>query len=174
MTLKELIAWGDLMKPNNRFTTDEKTRWINTVEARVQQEALQQAPEIQYNYETDQEKELILKPPHDEVYRWYLMAQLSAANEEYDRYQNEMEMFNGAWDTFMLWVCTEIDPVNGNGGSGGGNGGGGGSGGGSTPSIEDIIAMITPEDIGAVSIEQFNAALGEVDAAFAEMDEVIG
>ena len=172
MTLKELIAWGDLMKPNNRFTTDEKTRWINTVEA------LQQAPEIQYNYETDQEKELILKPPHDEVYRWYLMAQLSAANEEYDRYQNEMEMFNGAWDTFMLWVCTEIDPVNGNGGSGGGNGGGGGLTSGAVLYTEQMLNVEQQaqarENIGAVSVLEFNAALGEVGAALAGMDEVIG
>ena len=32
----------------------------------------------------------------------------------------------------------------------------------------------TPEDLGAVSLEQFNAALGEVDEALAGMDEVIG
>ncbi len=37
-----------------------------------------------------------------------------------------------------------------------------------------INHAITPDTIGAVSIETFNTALGEVDTALADMDEVIG
>lgn len=111
MTLEELIVWADKMKPDNRFAAEDKTLWLNTVEAMVQQEGLLMAPEVQYEYETDRQTPLLLLPPHDEIYRYYLLAQLSFANEEYDRYQNEIEMFNKAWDKFLLWVCTRIKPA---------------------------------------------------------------
>ena len=80
MTLEELITWADKMKPDNRFTPEDKTLWLNTVEAMVQQEGLLMAPEVQYEYETDKQTPLLLLPPHDEIYRYYLLAQLRFAN----------------------------------------------------------------------------------------------
>lgn len=111
MYLQELINWIDKMKPDNRFTEEEKVTWINEIEGRIQQEAFLQPPEILYEWETDKDTELLLHPPHDGVYRHYLRAQLSYANEEFDTYQNETEMFNSCWKTFLLWVCNHVKPA---------------------------------------------------------------
>lgn len=132
MYLQDLINWIDRMKPNNRFTAQEKVEWVNEVETRVQQEAFLRPPEIVYDWETDKETVLLLSAPHDSIYKHHLRAQLSYANEEYDIYQNEMEMFNKCWSAFMLWVCTGARPAyepDSNGSSSGGNGSSGNGGG---------------------------------------------
>ena len=250
MYLQDLINWIDRMKPDNRFTAQEKVEWVNEVETRVQQEAFLRPPEIVYDWETDKETVLLLSAPHDSIYKHHLRAQLSYANEEYDIYQNEMEMFNKCWSAFMLWVCTGARPAyepDSNGSSSGGNGSSGNGGGadgfspiirisdipgghrviitdaqglkmfdvpdGYTPvkgedyftekEIEEIeqgiadkvqmgegAVLYNPQElskeqqsraranISAVSIEEVNAAIsnaiGEVNAAFNRMDEVIG
>lgn len=124
--LQDIINWIDRMKPNNRFTAQEKVEWVNEVETRVQQEAFLRPPEIVYDWETDKETVLLLSAPHDSIYKHHLRAQLSYANEEYDIYQNEMEMFNKCWNAFMLWVCTGARPAYepDSNGSSSGNGGG--------------------------------------------------
>lgn len=111
MTLREVIAWADRMKPDNRFTNEEKTTWINELEGMVQREALLEAAEVEYEYSTDAETELIVSYPYDKLYRHYLLSQISYANEEYDRYNNELEMFNACWRDFLLWVCSSVRPA---------------------------------------------------------------
>lgn len=111
MTLREVIAWADRMKPDNRFTNEEKTTWINELEGMVQREALLEAAEVVYEYSTDAETELIVGPPYEKLYRHYLLSQISYANEEYDRYNNELEMFNACWRDFLLWVCSSVRPA---------------------------------------------------------------
>lgn len=99
------------MKPDNRFTNEEKTEWVNEIEGMIQQEALLEPPEIVYDWANDQDTELIIKHPHEKIYRHYLLAQLSYANEEYDRYTNEMQMFNSCWESFMVWICRAVRPA---------------------------------------------------------------
>lgn len=111
MTLREVIAWADRMKPDNRFTNEEKTTWINELEGMVQREALLETAEVVYEYSTDAETELIVGPPYEKLYRHYLLSQISYANEEYDRYNNELEMFNACWRDFLLWVCSSVRPA---------------------------------------------------------------
>lgn len=111
MYLQDLIAWIDRMKPNNRFSNEEKTAWINEIEGRIQQEGFLQPPEIVYEWETDKDTELLLSVPHDSVYRHWLQAQLSYANEEFNIYQNETEQFNASWRSFLLWICSAIRPA---------------------------------------------------------------
>ena len=111
MTLREVIAWADRMKPDNRFTNDEKTTWVNEMEGMIQLEALLEAAEVEYEYATDADTKLIVGPPYEKLYRHYLLSQISYANEEYDRYNNELEMFNAAWQDFLLWVCSSVRPA---------------------------------------------------------------
>lgn len=108
--LEDLINWIDRMKPDNRFTTADKVMWVNEIEGMVQSEALLQPADLTYDWGNDRRTELLVTHPHERIYRHYLMAQLSYANEEYDRYSNEMEMFNSCWDAFMMWVCRTMKP----------------------------------------------------------------
>ena len=83
-TLKGVIAAVDEIKPN-AFSDAAKTEWLNECEGLVQTEVmlLDIAECITYDAQTD--AELLVRPPHDKLYRAYLIAMIDFANGEYNR-----------------------------------------------------------------------------------------
>ena len=75
MTLSEVIRAVDEMKPN-AFSNTTKTLWINEVEGLVQTEVMLLALDecISYDYSTHANFEMLVKAPHDKLYRAYLCA----------------------------------------------------------------------------------------------------
>jgi hypothetical protein len=41
--------------------------------------------------------------PHDKLYYLYVIAMMDFANHEYDKYANDMEVYNAAYDDFAKW-----------------------------------------------------------------------
>lgn len=56
-----------------------------------------------YNAETPLDTELIVPHPYDDVYRYWLEAQIDYANGEYAKYNNSMSMFNEAYSAFYRY-----------------------------------------------------------------------
>ena len=112
MTLGEVIAYTDAIKPN-AFSNEEKTRWMNRVEGMVQTEIFLFNPVdvVQYDYEADKDRQLLVNPPHDKLYEPYLAASIDFANGEYDKYQNSMQMFNAFYGEFMRWYADNYQPA---------------------------------------------------------------
>ena len=112
MTLDACIQSVDEIKPN-AFSNDTKTAWINEVEGMVQTEVFLFAPVdiIQYSYEADKDKELLVYPPHNKLYAPYLEARIDYANGEYEKYQNTMQMFNTFYGEFMRWYADVYAPA---------------------------------------------------------------
>jgi hypothetical protein len=46
----------------------------------------------------DQGGELLTPSPYHRVYTYWVMVQIDLANSEYDRYNNDLMLFNAAWD----------------------------------------------------------------------------
>ena len=111
MQLKELIQFVDGLKKNT-FSNEVKTAWVNEVEGMVQTDVLRLAIQnvVQYAYRDDADPELIVKPPHDRLYRYYLEAMICYEQEEYDRYENCMQMFNQNLNDFVRWVSETLRP----------------------------------------------------------------
>lgn len=111
MQLKELIQFVDGLKKNT-FSNEVKTAWVNEVEGMVQTDVLRLAIQdvVQYAYREDADPELIVKPPHDRLYRYYLEAMICYEQEEYDRYENCMQMFNQNLNDFVRWVSETLRP----------------------------------------------------------------
>lgn len=111
MQLKELIQFVDGLKKNT-FSNEVKTAWVNEVEGMVQTDVLRLAIQdvVQYAYREDADPELIVKPPHDRLYRYYLEAMICYEQEEYDRYENCMQMFNRNLNDFVRWVSETLRP----------------------------------------------------------------
>ena len=61
---------------------------------------------------TDMSDELIVDPPHDKLYAYYLEAMIDFHNGEADRYANTMQLFNDAWDDFVGYICYTYAPAN--------------------------------------------------------------
>ncbi len=41
--------------------------------------------------------------PHDKLYYLYIIAMMDLANHEYNKYANDMEVYNAAYDEFAKW-----------------------------------------------------------------------
>ena len=112
MTLKELIAQTDALIENT-FTPEQKTAWVNEVEGYVQTEVLLLALDgvEQYSYEADKDKELLVRPPHDKLYRPYLLGQIQFHQQEYAAAQNSMALYSSYMSEFMRWFARVYRPA---------------------------------------------------------------
>lgn len=118
MTLKECIDFVEGIKPS-AFTNEQKTRWINEIEGRVQTEVFLWDPTTNhttYTYDDNKNTELFVKPPYEKIYYEYLSAMIDYANGEYDKYQNTMAMFEEAWIAFKKWFINTYHPADWRGG----------------------------------------------------------
>ena len=111
-TLKSVIEYVDEIKPN-AFSNEAKTQWVNECEGLVQTEVLLLADTelISYSYDTDKDKELLVKHPHVKIYWAYLTAMIDFANGEYNKYQNTMQMFNAFFSEYMRWFALWYHPA---------------------------------------------------------------
>lgn len=119
MTLKEIIDYVDLLRPND-YPPRTKTIWLNEVESMIQSEVLLFAPAdiVSYEYPEDSNCELLIDKPYLKVYYSYLMAMIAMANGEYDRYENEIALFNSFYTSFCKWFADHYDPATCHGGAG--------------------------------------------------------
>lgn len=54
---------------------------------------------------------LLVLPPHDKLYRQYLLAQIAFAQEEWDGYQNYMAMYNEFLNEYKRWFARNYRPA---------------------------------------------------------------
>lgn len=108
MTITQLIAYADTVKPN-AFDTATKTIWINEIEGMVQTDVMLIASDdiVQYDAE-DIEETLLVEPPHDKLYRTYLCAMIDFHHGEYDRFNNAMLLFNRQYSEYMEWYTRTV------------------------------------------------------------------
>ena len=99
MTINEALARVDTLKPN---TCDDKTkiRWLSDLDGRLSLEIMHAPEPVRYLPETPGETELLIGPPYEQVYEFYLGAMIDYTNREYVNYNNSMTMFNTAYKDF--------------------------------------------------------------------------
>ena len=105
MTISEALARAKAVKPNTYSDTD-MIRWLSTLDGFIKEHIIdthEGGDDIVFNgYDenTSLATELIVPAPHDHIYVHWLEAQIDYANDEYDRYENTMGMYNTAYDNF--------------------------------------------------------------------------
>lgn len=107
MQLSVLIAFVDDTKPN-QYDDEVKTQWITEVESMVVEEILNKAEgnDIEftgYDYNVDNERELLVPDKFADVYVNYLHSKIDYHNAEYARYNNSVAMFEAAFSTFAAY-----------------------------------------------------------------------
>lgn len=104
MTIIEVITEVDALHPNG-YDQNNKIAWLSNLDGRIKDEIIDTheggdgVPFKAYNAK-DINTELIVPRPYDEVYRYWLEAQMDYANGEYTKYNNSMSMFNNAYTAF--------------------------------------------------------------------------
>ena len=93
----------------NTYTTSDKISWLSKLDTMVKKnivdthEGGENVTLGGYTDDTDQETELLVPAPYDEMYIRWLEAQIDYANEEYERYNNSILMYQTAYDGFSSW-----------------------------------------------------------------------
>ena len=114
MTINQVIQAVDGMKPHS-FSEDVLTMWINELEGMVQTDIFLIAHQdiVTYTYEKNKDSELLVKAPHSKIYVYYLCAMIDFANNDYDKYDNTMNLFNKFFADFMRWYALTVNPASG-------------------------------------------------------------
>lgn len=114
-TIREVIGRIDDSKPN-AFENEDKVRWLSLLDGKIAADVMMMSiTEIQqFNYSADDmDRELLVSFPHDDIYDYWLMAQIDLANGETDKYQNSAEVYNAAYSNFVRWFANTYAPAQG-------------------------------------------------------------
>lgn len=117
MTIAKVLAAADAVKPN-AFSEEVKLQWVNEAEGMVQTDVLLRAIDdvVTYEWPTDENTELLVKPPHDKLYLAYLIAMIDFTNGEYNKYSNTVAMFNTHLSEYAAWFQRTYRPADNGGG----------------------------------------------------------
>ena len=117
MTIAKVLAAADAVKPN-AFSEEVKLQWVNEAEGMVQTDVLLRAIDdvVTYEWPTDENTELLVKPPHDKLYLAYLIAMIDFTNGEYNKYANTVAMFNTHLSEYAAWFQRTYRPADNGGG----------------------------------------------------------
>lgn len=116
-TIGDVLAEVDELMPHN-YDDSMLVKWLSNLELKIVNElfrthklAEDEAYLLEFEGYDDEDSgsELLVKEPYSELYRYYLMAKICFANQETDRYTNEMLMFNAAYQEFAnYWNQTHM------------------------------------------------------------------
>lgn len=109
-TIADVIKAVDRLRPN-QYSAADKTRWLSDCDGEIFNELVSNyeksddMPESFAGYaeDTADDTELLVKAPHDVLYRYWLMAQIDLHNMELAKYNNTSVQFNVARQNFMNW-----------------------------------------------------------------------
>ena len=99
MTPNKAIEIVDSLTPNT-YSEEDKLRWINELDGMVQRLVIQTDKVMQYEYPDDMDKELLIPAPFENVYPFYLEAQIYYHNKEYDYYNNAVMRFEEQYSEY--------------------------------------------------------------------------
>jgi hypothetical protein len=116
MTIGEAISKVDALKPNT-YAPEDKVDWLSTLDARVKSQIIDTHECIEpicfYGYDSlaDQETELLVPAPYDEMYLRWLEAMIDYHNSDDDRYNNAIILFNNAYDGYKKHYTRTHMPI---------------------------------------------------------------
>lgn len=108
MTLKQVIEEVDRQKAN-AFTNEEKTKWVTNCEIQIAEEIFN-VDSPAYEWEADQDTELLLTAPFEDIYILYVMSQIDFRNADYGRYNNELSQFDQRFSDAQAWFLRRLKP----------------------------------------------------------------
>lgn len=100
MKAMDIIDRVDLMEPND-YSPEQKLHWLATLDGKIYREVIKTHEDafIPYpgEYTTGNEELIVTEPYGEDVYYYYLQAMIAAENNETQRYNKRMTMFNSAY-----------------------------------------------------------------------------
>lgn len=116
MKLIEAISRIDKLK-HNPYSKEEKLRWLSTLDGLVKTLILdthagnKATPFHPYNTATPDDTLLLVPEPYDELYLWWLAAQIDYHNGEMTAYNNSIALFNTGYSVFAEAYTRKYSPL---------------------------------------------------------------
>lgn len=107
-TIIEVIHRINTIKPNN-YAQAEKIKWLSSLDGIVKKDIIDKhegGDNVKfdgYKENIDLNQELLVPAPYDDIYLFWLEAQINYWNGEIDKYDNSMEMFNQAFSNYAKY-----------------------------------------------------------------------
>ena len=109
MTIAEAIDLVNRLTANQVSDTD-KISWLNKLDLMIYQNILSAhwicglEPFTGYELGQDPDTVLLVPPPYDEIYRWYLEMQVHTVNGETAKYNGAASRYNMALQDYMDFI----------------------------------------------------------------------
>ena len=117
MTIQAAMDMADQMKPN-RMTERVKRAYLTEIDQLIYEEILlkhahtaEEEVKPFYDDDTDPGTEMLVPPPYDMLYVYWLMSKIDLLNQEMDKYNNDRALFENAYDTMHDWWNRTRMPV---------------------------------------------------------------
>ena len=115
-TIREIIARVDEKRPNS-FSAELKMAWIASLDGKIAADvmlwSIDDIRQLEYRYPGDLDSQPLVTYPHQDIYDYWLAALIDQENGEYDRYQNDMVMYNEFYNNFVCWFASNYEPAQG-------------------------------------------------------------
>jgi hypothetical protein len=104
MTIAEAISQVNALKPNT-YEQSIKVKWLSDLDARIKTQVIDQHKGNVYVFfygydENDMDAKLLVSAPYDEMYLHWLSAMIDYHNSDDDRYNNDIILFNNAYEGY--------------------------------------------------------------------------
>ena len=115
MKLIEAINAVDALK-HNTYSREDKIRWLSGLDGMVKRQIIdthitEELVEYGgYDKNTPPDTELLIPAPYDELYVWWLSAQIDYHNGEFLRYNNSVTLFNTGYSVYAELFHREHKP----------------------------------------------------------------
>ncbi len=99
MTVNEIISQVDLKEPNS-YTEAEKIKWLSDLDGKIFNEVIltHEHEEVEFTPYSDGTETLLIGAPYGEdIYVHYVIARIAAGNAEVARYNQQIAMYNAAY-----------------------------------------------------------------------------
>lgn len=114
MVVNELLESVTALR-GQQYETHEMTGWINEIEGKVVEDVLNryEGYDEEFHpivYEEDGDRKLAVPDRFRDVYINYMLAKIDFLNQETERYNNDVLMYNAAWDEYTAWMIRNNMP----------------------------------------------------------------
>lgn len=103
MTILTALSEANKLRPNDADDSIKINQLFRGLEGEVAEMIGVDPPEYTYDPADPEDMELLMPYPYDDIYIWYLCAQIDLANEETALYENDMTVFNSMWARGQAW-----------------------------------------------------------------------
>lgn len=115
MTISEALDRIDTLKPNS-YSNSEKIKWISILDGIIYTEIICTHEGYEgivfdgYTEETDSSTPLLVPAPYDDIYTFWLQAQIDYTNGEYNKYNNSMVAYDTSLDAYQKYYNKHHKP----------------------------------------------------------------